>query len=259
MRENHETDSEFVGKEPCPSCGSSDNLGRYSDGHAYCFGCEYYEPADGDASKAPKKSKKVDFEAVRGEFRELKKRGLTEATCKFWGYQSGVKVWHAGKEKMVPAQVIDIRDRDTRELIAQKYRTQDKEFPLKGDVSKKPFIGAHLWSGGRKLVITEGEIDAMSVSQIQNHKWPVVSILNGSKSAKKNVLANLDYIKAFEEVVLCFDMDEPGQDAAKECAEVLMSIVPTKNRKTASQRRQRDVTRGAWRGGCPRIVERRGV
>ncbi len=37
--------SEFAKHEPCPECGSSDNLARYTDGHAWCFGCGYYEPA----------------------------------------------------------------------------------------------------------------------------------------------------------------------------------------------------------------------
>lgn len=34
----------FVQHEPCPSCGSRDNLGRYDDGGAYCWGCHYKEP-----------------------------------------------------------------------------------------------------------------------------------------------------------------------------------------------------------------------
>lgn len=34
----------FVKHEPCPSCGSRDNLGRYDDGGAYCWGCHYTEP-----------------------------------------------------------------------------------------------------------------------------------------------------------------------------------------------------------------------
>lgn len=228
---NHdENSSEFIGREACPSCGSKDNLGRYSDGHAYCFGqgCEYYEPASDNADQTPRSVSKVDFEVADGEFRPLKKRGITLETCRFWGYKSGARVWHREKEKEVPAQVIDIRDRETRTLIAQKYRTKDKEFPIKGNIKSKPLIGAHLWSGGRRLVITEGEIDAMTVSQLQGNKWPVVSLLNGADSAKKTLLANLSYLKQFEEVVLCFDMDEPGQAAAKETAEVLMSVVPTK-------------------------------
>jgi len=33
----------FVKHESCPKCGSRDNLGRYSDGSAWCFGCGYLE------------------------------------------------------------------------------------------------------------------------------------------------------------------------------------------------------------------------
>ena len=38
-------ESAFLRHESCPQCGSKDNLGRYTDGHAWCFGCGYYEPA----------------------------------------------------------------------------------------------------------------------------------------------------------------------------------------------------------------------
>lgn len=33
----------FLSHEPCPKCGSKDNLARYSDGSGYCFGCGYTE------------------------------------------------------------------------------------------------------------------------------------------------------------------------------------------------------------------------
>jgi len=35
--------SRFIQHEACPSCGSRDNLARYDDGHAWCFGCGYSE------------------------------------------------------------------------------------------------------------------------------------------------------------------------------------------------------------------------
>jgi twinkle protein len=221
MTVQHETTSELVGKEPCPSCGSKDNLARYSDGHAFCFGqgCGHYEPGDGSAPK--KAAKAANFDPLKGEFRALTKRKITEETCRLFRYR-------VTKFKGELAHVVDIVDRETGQLTAQKIRTKDKDFPILGDVGKKPLIGSHLWTGGKRLVITEGEIDMMTVSQIQGNKWPVVSILNGAASAKKNLLANLDYLKLFEEVVLMFDMDEPGQSAAKECAEVLLSIVPVK-------------------------------
>lgn len=37
--------NDFSHHEPCPNCGSRDNVGRYSDGHGFCFGCGYTEPA----------------------------------------------------------------------------------------------------------------------------------------------------------------------------------------------------------------------
>lgn len=33
----------FVKHESCPNCGSKDNLARYDDNSAYCFGCKYTE------------------------------------------------------------------------------------------------------------------------------------------------------------------------------------------------------------------------
>jgi len=236
----HQNDSEFLHKEACPQCGSRDNLARYSDGHAYCFsmGCEYYEPAteNQQAPTAPRKNKpdnlkqapdKKPFQPLYREIQPLSVRHISAATCKLFGYGIG-KIYNSHTQQSETAQIIDIRDHRTNALIAQKARTRNKNFVIFGDVSNKPLIGAQLWSGGRRLVVTEGEIDAMSVSQIFSNSWPVVSVLNGAQSAKKNLLENLDYLKRFDEVVLLFDMDEPGQAAATECAEVLMSIVPIK-------------------------------
>ena len=36
----------FIHHEPCPNCQSRDNLARYDDGHAFCFGCGYRESVD---------------------------------------------------------------------------------------------------------------------------------------------------------------------------------------------------------------------
>lgn len=47
----------FLHHEPCPKCGSRDNLGVYEDGHKWCFGCGYYIPSSttiGDVSNSLK-------------------------------------------------------------------------------------------------------------------------------------------------------------------------------------------------------------
>lgn len=36
----------FLKHEPCPVCGSKDNLARYEGGSAFCFGCGAYEPGE---------------------------------------------------------------------------------------------------------------------------------------------------------------------------------------------------------------------
>ena len=52
------------------------------------------------------------------------------------------------------------------QVVAQKIRTKDKKFYWLGDKSKAGLYGQHLWGeGGKRLVITEGELDALSVSQ----------------------------------------------------------------------------------------------
>ena len=83
------------------------------------------------------------------------------------------------------------------------------------------FFGQHLWPNtGKRIVITEGELDAASYSQVQP-TWPVVSLPSGAASAKKAVQNNLELLQGYEEIILFFDNDEPGQKAAEEVAAVL--------------------------------------
>jgi twinkle protein len=70
------------------------------------------------------------------------------------------------------------------------------------------------------IVVTEGEIDSLTLSQLQQNKWPCVSVPNGAQGAAKTVKKAYDYLNSFDTVVFMFDMDEPGQKAAKECAEL---------------------------------------
>lgn len=210
-----ENDSYFIGKEPCPKCGSRDNLGRYSDGHAFCFGCDYYEPGDGsETSSQSRKKTPMSQEFVRGEYRALSARGITEETCRKFGYQIGRN--HRGEL----VHVAPFYSTEDGILCGQKLRDQEKDFAVIGNVTKKALLfGQQLWGeGGRKVVVTEGEIDCMTVSQMQGNKWPVVSIPNGTKAAKEALSRHLKWLCSFEEVILMFDMDEPGRAATSECA-----------------------------------------
>lgn len=207
-------DSSCIGHEPCPKCGSRDNLARYSDGHAHCFGCGHHERGDGSFSD-PSHSRSPRMAAGlidEGEYKALSKRSITEETCRKFGYQVG---------KLSDGRTVQIAPyRKDGSIVGQKIRPPSKDGMFStGDMKDVELFGQHLWaSGGRKVVVTEGEIDAMSTSQVQNNKWPVVSIPSGASGAKKALATQLEWLTSFEEVILMFDMDEPGKRAAEECA-----------------------------------------
>jgi twinkle protein len=201
--------SHFLYHIPCDSCGSSDANSMFSDGHQHCFACDAHVNGDGDA--APQPATRRIMSLIQGSYQDLIKRGIKEETCRFFGYQVGE---HNGKAVQIAPY-----HSPTGEVVAQKIRTADKDFYVLGDLKESSgFFGAKLWGSGRKIVITEGEIDCMTVSQVQNNKWPVISVPTGAKGAAKAIKSNLSYFDAFEEIILMFDMDEPGSQAAQECA-----------------------------------------
>jgi DNA primase len=51
----------FIRHEPCPNCGSRDNLGRYADGSAWCFGCKYREPPT-HVARVKKEDKPIELD-----------------------------------------------------------------------------------------------------------------------------------------------------------------------------------------------------
>ena len=195
---------------PCPHCPSSDAYSTYTDGHGYCFSCGTYDPPQGNQEVARKVSK--DKSLIQGgEHKPLTKRKLTKKTCEFFGYF--VADYKGHKVQVAPYY-------KKRKLVAQHLRFPDKTMPWLGKPEGVQLFGQHLWnSHGKQLIITEGEIDCMSVAQSLNYKWPVVSIPTGAKGAAQAIKDNLEFVNSFEKVVLAFDNDEPGKEAVE-------SVVP---------------------------------
>ena len=153
-------------------------------------------------------------EMIEGEVRPLPKRGISEATCQKFGYRIGS---HKGRT----VQIADYRDGDGL-VVAQHIRTADKDFSWVGDASQAGLWGKHLWPGsGRRVVVCEGELDALSVAQAFGLSWAVVSIPNGAPAAKKAIMRDLEWLEGYDQVVFAFDMDTPGRAAAAECAALL--------------------------------------
>ncbi len=217
--------SEFLQHEPCPECGSSDALARYSDGHTYCFSCTSHDLAAAPAhtlEQVPIEqtgARRYSANLVATDvqtFTAFKRRGLTEETARKWGYTKGVY-------RDQTCHVANYRDISGRKVVAQKIRLPGKNFVFLGDKKQAaPLYGMWLWpSEGRMVVVVEGELDALSMSQAQSNRWPVVSVPSGAQGAKKAVAAASDWLEKFDSVVFMFDQDDAGQDAAVQCAALL--------------------------------------
>ncbi|CAB63608.1 DNA primase/helicase [Yersinia phage phiYeO3-12] len=219
-----ENDSIFLYHIPCENCGSSDANSLFSDGHTYCYACENWTP--GDEQKAEQLSTRRrtggskpmsydvwNFGDSNGRYSDLTARGISKETCQKAGY------WLAKVDNRM-YQVADYRDQNGS-IVSQKVRDKDKNFKTTGSHKSDALFLKHLWSGGKKIVVTEGEIDALTVMELQDCKYPVVSLGHGASAAKKTCAANYEYFDQFEQIILMFDMDDAGRKAVEEAAQVL--------------------------------------
>jgi len=107
-------------------------------------------------------------------------------------------------------------------LVGYKVRTLPKLFTSIGTVRGGMF-GQTLYNGGRRLVITEGELDAMAVQSAWYKKYktfyPVVSLR--SASSVKDLIDAREWIRNFDEVILWLDNDDAGKEAMKEAARII--------------------------------------
>ena len=215
-----ESTGEYLYKTACSSCGSRDNLAVYSDGGEHCFSysCGYHKRGSGEQGEARELTKDSNSKLknfVSGEYKALPKRKLTEETCRKWGYSIGTGFNPETKE-YESCQAANYYSAEGA-LVAQKLKFADKVFSCVG--KPETFFGRNMWSSGKFLVVTEGELDCMSYAQVTGHKYPVVSLPNGAQSAKKVIQRELKWLEeSFEKIVLMFDSDEVGIQAANEAA-----------------------------------------
>lgn len=209
---NYENTSKFVRHEPCPACGSSDALSRYSDNHAHCFSCQHYIHGDGSTLMANKKTWQRPLE-MTGTITAIQDRRISADVCKRYG----VTVEH-GDGGVITKHHYPYNNKDGIGVVGTKVRNvATKEFYATGDMNSAGLFGQQAFaSGGKYITITEGELDALAVNEMFDGKWPAVSIKGGSNSAVKDIKANLEYLETFDNIIICFDNDEPGQKAATE-------------------------------------------
>ena len=176
----------------------------YTDGHTFCFACNSYGSGDGNVHTQHMSTNVF----LKGEPQRLAKRGISEKVCQQY------KIYKDGD--VLRFHYFD----DAGILKGCKVKTKNKIFSYEGD-SPGTLFGQHLFpSSGKRVVITEGELDAASCSEVMPG-WPMVSLPSGAAAARKSIQRSIPWLQGYEEIVLFFDNDEAGRKAAEEAAGVL--------------------------------------
>lgn len=97
---------------------------------------------------------------------------------------------------------------------------KEKSFYSHGDMHGPDLFGKDIFPAGSAgaIIITEGELDALSAWQMTS--IPAVSV-KSAQGAAKDCGENLDYLNSFNKIYICFDNDEPGQNATRKVAALL--------------------------------------
>lgn len=227
------------------SCGADRALqvfenedGGYS---GYCFSCNTYvaDPYHDKPVNYKPKFKRRSSAEIQEEIDSIKEyptvdlpeRELLEKYLDYFDIKIGV----SEQDGVTPTLHYYPYCKD-REVTSYKVRlVEGKRIWSMGDQKEVDLFGWNqaVESGAKRLFITEGELDAVSLFQVMkednknNEKYKafnpaVCSLPHGAGSAGRDIARLLPKInKQFKEVVLVFDMDEAGRKAAEEVCKVL--------------------------------------
>ena len=241
---------EFVKHTACPSCGSSDGLAIYSDDSSHCFVCqktvpseEFKEANSGETVRMkPKKKENLalndkvkEKEAISDE-KALQIKEETSTRCS--GYRGlsdnvtayfGVRHSFSEEDGSVVEQYYPCTQNG--KLVGYKVREVPKDFKSIGrtGATTECFMQFRFPRGGKYVILTEGEIDALSAYQMlkeynekrgNDYEVAVVSATTGAQSAKQ-IANNYAWFDMFEQIIISYDSDEPGQKAIDSIVKVL--------------------------------------
>ena len=214
-----------IAHQPCPfvSCGSSDAFSWNTNGYGRCHGCDSGYPSRKETFGWAKEKYPVGEKMTVAEFtpkrieastqgRYLSMRGITASTMEDFK----VYTYEDRQEYVYPSGGIKVR------------RLDEKAFYAKNGFKGDELFGMNLFTAGcsKKVTITEGELDALSVAQMLKSSYinPVVSLPSATPS--KKLWDNChDWLNSFEQIVLSVDGDEAGNAVADKIAKMFPNKV----------------------------------
>ena len=201
----------WLDRGACPACGSSDANVNHTAGYSWCFSCQ---TKFGDNIVTMPKIE-VRPMATIGEWGDISERKISRDTAK----KFNTKIKRNGN---ITTHHLYGYYNDKDEHVGNKIRqTKDKRMWVEGELSNAVLFGQNIFTQKAKYItICEGEVDAMSAYELMGSKWPSVSIKTGAAGALRDCKEAFDYLDKYDNVVLCFDMDKQGQEAAEKIAQL---------------------------------------
>ena len=197
----------------CAKCDSSDAACTYDDGLTHCFSCG--------------KTYKTGKAAVVAEMGSLTKvedlpiiaihdRKISQKVSEHFGVRMSFDSDGYVDEHHYPYT-------KNGEITGYKVRALPKEFRTEGDFKGVELFGQTNCAGGKMLIVTEGELDAMAVAESQlqcnGRIYDVVSL--PSASGTNTLLAQLEFVRSYDKVILMMDNDEAGKEALDKAAKII--------------------------------------
>lgn len=255
------------------SCGSSNALQVFEDEDGtlsgYCFACSTYVSnplgvgkTSADIPKVQRISKtKEEVENEMVEIASLGVYDLEERRLRSKVLEPfGIKVGLSEQDGKTPRLVFFPYTKDGK-IVKWKVRLLgEKRMWSVGYDNDVDLFGWQqaITKGVKKLIITEGEYDAVAMSKIldtytaanfREYIPAVVSLPNGAGNAGRDIGRTYKKINSFfDEVILCFDQDEAGERACKDVLKVLPNAkIATLPCKDANEALLKGMGKAVWR------------
>ena len=235
----------FVRHESCKECGSSDGKAIYADGSHYCWVCKDATPSKDyveESKGKPKQTKKeLNLEIkpstkppmTTEEWQAIKEQ--TEKTgADFRGIRDdtynkfGVRHMFSNTDEVIEQYYPITKE---GQLVGTKIREVPKDFRSIGQTGADTdlFMQHAFTRQGRYIVITEGEVDALSAYQMLNdyvkskggdYEFACVSATTGANSYKQ-IANQYKFLDRFDNIIISYDNDKAGKEAVENLVKIL--------------------------------------
>ena len=227
-------------------CGTRQGLQVFEKGDGsydgFCFNCRTYvhDPyKDKPPGYTPPPAFRKTPEQIAEELQEIENYGVVDLPdrrlkSEYLDY-FGIKIGTSETDGVTPISHHYPYTKDGTRTSYKNRIIENKNMWSTGDQKDVDLFGwdQAVASGARRLIITEGELDAPALFQVlkESNKGgayadfnpAVCSLPHGAASAEKDIARLSEKIRRnFKEVVLAFDMDEAGKAAT----ESVMRIAP---------------------------------